>query len=64
MSTKSIEKKRSLRKSLLQDQRGLTTVEYVIVLALIAIAGITIWRNFGTALTDKVSAHTTEVEGL
>lgn len=64
MSTKAIEKKRSIRKSLLLDRRGLSTVEYVIILALIAIAGISIWRTFGTTLTDKVTQYTTDVGGL
>ena len=64
MSTKAIEKTTTIRKSLLGDNRGLTTVEYVIVLALIAITGISIWRTFGTTITDRVVIYTTDITNL
>lgn len=41
-------------KRLLRDERGLSTVEYVILLALIAVAGITAWDRFGGTIMDKV----------
>ena len=44
---------RSLR-SLLQDQSGLTTVEYVIVLCLIAVVGFGLWQKFGGTVAKKV----------
>lgn len=34
-------------KGLLRDDAGLSTVEYVILLILIAVVGITAWRQFG-----------------
>lgn len=40
--------------SLLRDDRGLSTVEYVILLVLIAVAGITVWESFGKTVMDKV----------
>jgi Flp pilus assembly pilin Flp len=38
------------------DQRGLTTVEYIIVLGLIAVVGIAAWQKFGETLTGEVEA--------
>lgn len=42
-------------KALLKDQRGLTTVEYIIVLVLIAVCGFAIWRKFGGTAKNKTS---------
>lgn len=47
--------KQNKKKSLLQDQRGLTTVEYIIVLVLIAVCGFAIWRKFGGTVKTKTS---------
>lgn len=44
------------RPSLLSDQRGLTTVEYIIVLGLVAIVGIAAWQQFGETLTGEIEA--------
>jgi Flp pilus assembly pilin Flp len=38
------------------DERGLTTVEYIIVLGLIAVVGIAAWQKFGETLTGEVEA--------
>ncbi len=43
-------------KSLVDDQRGLTTVEYIIVLGLIAVVGIAAWQQFGETLIGEVEA--------
>jgi Flp pilus assembly pilin Flp len=42
--------------SLVSDKRGLTTVEYIIVLGLIAVVGIAAWQKFGETLTGEVQA--------
>lgn len=42
------------KKTLLSDQRGLTTVEYIIVLGLVAVLGIGTWQKFGDTLIDEV----------
>lgn len=42
--------------SLLKDQRGLTTVEYIIILCLIAVVGFAIWKKFGETVKTKVGA--------
>jgi Flp pilus assembly pilin Flp len=43
-------------KNLLTDKRGLTTVEYIIVLGLIAVVGIAAWQQFGETLIGEVEA--------
>jgi Flp pilus assembly pilin Flp len=45
-----------IKRSLRNDQRGLTTVEYIIVLGLIAVVGITAWQKFGETLIGEVEA--------
>jgi Flp pilus assembly pilin Flp len=51
--------------SLRRDERGLSTVEYVILLVLMAVAGITIWNTLGTTIVTKITESngriTTEV---
>ncbi len=47
--------------SLVRDERGLTTVEYIIVLGLIAVVGIQAWRTFGSTLSAEVTAATGKV---
>ncbi len=42
--------------SLAADKRGLTTVEYIIVLGLIAVVGIAAWQKFGETLTGEIEA--------
>jgi Flp pilus assembly pilin Flp len=41
---------------LMTDKRGLTTVEYIIVLGLIAVVGIAAWQQFGETLTGEIEA--------
>jgi len=49
--------KESLRvRSLMKDKRGLTTVEYIIVLGLIAVVSIAAWQKFGETLVGEVEA--------
>ena len=45
---------KSNKKSLTTDERGLTTVEYIIVLVLIAVTGFAIWQKFGKTVKQKV----------
>ena len=39
---------------LLSDEEGLTTVEYIIILCLIAVVGFAIWKKFGETVKEKV----------
>lgn len=50
--------------SLLRDERGLSTVEYVIILVLVAAGAIGLWINFGKTLTGKISGATTDLSGV
>jgi Flp pilus assembly pilin Flp len=43
-------------RTFMRDQRGLTTVEYIIVLGLIAVVGIAAWQQFGETLIGEVEA--------
>ena len=45
-----------IKRTLVRDQRGLTTVEYIIVLGLIAVVGIAAWQQFGETLIGEVEA--------
>lgn len=47
-----------------EDEAGLSTVEYIIILILIAVLAIGVWRSFGQAVQDQVETSTGEIEGL
>ena len=51
-------------RSLLADTRGLSTVEYVILLCLIAVVGFGIWQKFGNTVKMKTRGAETVVNGL
>ena len=48
--------------SLLRDDRGLSTVEYVIILVLIAAAAIGTWVTFGKKVREKIDAANTQMD--
>jgi hypothetical protein len=43
------------RSTLLSDTRGLSTVEYVIILCLIAVTCFGIWLQFGATVRDRIA---------
>ncbi|MCB9666536.1 MAG: hypothetical protein H6715_00215 [Myxococcales bacterium] len=43
------------RPSLLRDQRGLSTVEYIIILVLIAVGGLGLWKKLGEGVNERIS---------
>jgi Flp pilus assembly pilin Flp len=43
-------------RNLVTDKRGLTTVEYIIVLGLIAVVSIAAWQQFGETLVGEIEA--------
>ena len=45
-----------------RDDRGLTTVEYAIVLCLIAALAVIAWSEFGTMIEEKLRASHTRIE--
>ena len=51
-------------KKLHRDVGGLSTVEYVILLILVCVAGISAWRTFGNNVVSKVTSGSNQVQGL
>lgn len=64
MEKKLAQKKTRRVRELLADTRGLTTVEYIIVLCLIAVVGFAIWQKFGNTVKSKVRGAESVVGGL
>lgn len=50
--------------SLARDERGLSTVEYVILLALIAVGSIGLWKAFGDKISTEIGEANTEMQQL
>ena len=50
--------------TLLRDERGLSTVEYVIILVLVAAGAIGLWISFGKTLTTKIDGATKDLSGV
>lgn len=51
-------------KTLIKDIDGLSTIEYVIILILIAVVGITAWRTFGNTVVGKINSGNSQISGL
>jgi Flp pilus assembly pilin Flp len=65
MLIKKREKKsKRVKRSLLRDNKGLTTVEYIIILCLIAVVGFGVWKKFGEKVKEKVGGSTDQVDEL
>jgi Flp pilus assembly pilin Flp len=47
-----------------RNESGLSTVEYVIILLLIACVGITAWRTFGNTVVGKITTGSNQIQGL
>jgi Flp pilus assembly pilin Flp len=52
------------KNSIVRDERGLTTVEYVIILVLIATMAIVTWGKFGGSIKAQVETSTTAIDEL
>ena len=55
--------KKNIR-TLARDTEGLSTVEYVIILMLIAVVGIVAWRTFGNTVVNKINSGNSQISGL
>ena len=65
MLIKKREKKsKRVKRSLLRNNKGLTTVEYIIILCLIAVVGFGVWKKFGEKVKEKVGGSTEQVDEL
>ena len=50
--------------ALAKDERGLSTVEYVLLLALVAVACIGAWQTFGGTIISKVDEKGSKIDAL
>ncbi len=50
--------------SLVQDTRGMSTVEYLILLVIIGVASISLWTRIGDKTTDMATDSATSLEGI
>jgi Flp pilus assembly pilin Flp len=48
--------------SLVKDTRGLSTVEYVILIVLIAAVAIGVWGEFGSLVKDQLEDSKQDIE--
>jgi len=53
-----------MRRSLRSDERGLSTVEYVIVLLVVGLVAIAAWRGMGSQTASRAMEARQEVSGL
>jgi Flp pilus assembly pilin Flp len=51
-----------LIRDLQRDERGLSTVEYVVLLVLIVAIAVALWNVFGNLFVSKLSAAATEFD--
>ncbi|MEM6957657.1 MAG: hypothetical protein AAF645_18325, partial [Myxococcota bacterium] len=51
-------------RNLASDQTGLSTVEYIIILFLVAILGVAAWQLFGTSISDGAEEGAEVFAGL
>ena len=52
------------QQSLAKDVRGLSTVEYLILLVVIAVAGISIWKEVGQSIKAKATDSKGQIDAL
>jgi Flp pilus assembly pilin Flp len=48
---------------IVRDERGLSTVEYTIILALIAAFSVGTWQTFGSKVKDYIGTSSDTIEG-
>ena len=61
---KAIPKKTKMMKSLARDQRGAGFVEYMIITAVVALASIGAFTNFGKDVQSKIKDQGSAVGGI
>ena len=55
---------KALCRSLKQDTRGLSSVEYLILLVLIGVAGITVWKKIGGTIDRQANESNTTLTDM
>jgi Flp pilus assembly pilin Flp len=53
---------RSALRTFVHDEHGLSTVEYVIILVLIAAAAVGVWSTLGTTIKAKIGSANDEID--
>jgi len=51
-------------RALREDTRGLSTVEYILILVIVAIAALLLWQTFGSSVESRVDQATQSVTGM
>ncbi len=49
---------------ILNDERGMSFAEYLIILVVVAVAGIGMWTTFGDTIQNKLQDQATELETM
>ena len=49
---------------LLRDERGMSTIEYVILLAVIVVGAVSLWTSIGTKFKSSLSSADAEIQTL
>jgi Flp pilus assembly pilin Flp len=57
-----VNKIQKLIRKLKSDERGLSTVEYVVLLVLIVAVAVALWNVFGNTVTGKLQEATTQFD--
>jgi len=47
-----------------KGNRGVTSVEYVIILVVVACLAIGLWKAFGASIRKQIQTSQTDIEGL
>ncbi|MCP4444071.1 MAG: hypothetical protein GY811_01835 [Myxococcales bacterium] len=50
--------------NLTRDTRGLSTVEYLILLVVIGVAGITVWQKVGESIDNKATSSRQSLDSM
>ncbi len=52
------------KRSLMKDESGLSFSEYLIILVVVAVAGIGMWTTFGNTIKNKLQDQAHELETM
>ncbi len=63
-SKKKIKAKYDENGSLVRDTRGLSTVEYLILLVVIGVAGISVWKKVGASIVTEATTAKGSIDAL
>ncbi len=52
------------KRSIVKDESGLSFSEYLIILVVVAVAGIGMWTTFGNKIQNKLQDQTQKLEDM